>query len=706
MRRTKEFEAYLDDYGVIVVYLKQSFYQGYSDAFFLTDNESETLECKITSRELASNEYTKYILEIPGTLTIGKEYEVIEEHAKRTVLQYGMIVKTKKFDQAFYYDNNDLGANYHREFTEFVLWAPTASQVMVHVENGTVSVQWLNRESKGIFRGIINGDLDGLKYVYHVKVNGTWREVVDPYAKSLNTNGKMGVIINPQRLKTIPSVKVSPSIINMSDHIIYELSIRDFTSSPTSNSSFPMQYRGVYEPGRSYQQYATGIDYLSKLGVTMVQLMPVHDFATVDEVNVEKYYNWGYDPHHFMALEGSYSSNPKDGYSRILEFRQLVAELHNRGMYVSIDLVYNHVYDMQSNSLELVVPNYYFRMNEVGNISNGSFCGNDYESRALMARKYLVDCCRNWINLYDLDGFRFDLMGIIDIKTSNMIVEAARQLKPEFKVYGEGWNMPTMLSEGEKTTIENASLTPGIAFFNDRFRDVVKGSTDYHQRGAKGYASGDLSKVALMKNVLSGSVIGFGQGTYFIDPQQSINYVECHDNQTLWDKLKECCKEDTREQRIDRVKLIMTVLMISQGVPFIHAGQEFCRTKNQDHNSYRSSDEINKIDFQRRINYQEVVDYTIDMIKLRKMFPHFRLNDMQHISQAVSFEEDYHGLLIYRINYQQQVIECLINVTNHVIIHQYPLAVRLIANEAGLLTERMDMQIVTVNPRTVTIVVK
>lgn len=686
MRKIRDFEAYFDGYQQIVVYLRKSYFGGNSDFFYLTDNKEFNVRCSITSREMSTGEYTKYRLNLEAPIKIGTDYEIIDSHAKRHQVEYGTVVKTKQFDQEFAYLNDDLGVTFSLLETRFALWSPVASEVtLALLNNGKRKEYALKRTESGVFRTKIRGNLGGYNYKYLIKISGSWDELVDPYAKSLTANGKWGVIINPSKAHVdIYELELDKTLV---DHVIYEVSVRDITSAKEANVKYPMTYLGLSQTDTSYQGYPTGIDYIADLGVTMVQLMPVYDFASVDETDIKRFYNWGYDPNHYMSLEGGFSTNPDDGYSRVVEFKRLVSTMHRKGIAVCLDLVYNHVFDMEANNLWKLIPNYFFRMTSTAATSNGSFCGNDYESQTIMGRKYLVDCCINWIKEYDIDAFRFDLMGIIDLETMNTIVKEAKKIKPNFLVYGEGWNMPTMLPDNLKTTIANNLLVPEVGFFSDRFRDVVKGSAAHGEESLRGYASNDLSKIEFMKNVLTAGIVPYGTFAYVSDPKQMVNYVECHDNQTLWDKLKGCCNDEVRELRIERQKLINACVLVSQGAPFLHSGQEFCRTKHLEHNSYRSNDEINKIDYQRMINYRQVVDYTSSMIQLRKDFPEFRLKTKAEIEKQITFSNLSNGALLYRITGKKRVVDCFINPASSAIDYEYLETVEVVANKKGYLKE-------------------
>ena len=702
MRKTEDFVAYIDDYQMIVVYLNNNYYDGNSNYFNLSTKGGSALSCTIIEKQ-SSRDYIKYVLQLAEVIIIGEIYELCDSHDKKIAVEYGIITKTTRFDQENSYLGDDLGVSYSRKQSTFALWSPTSHSVRLLLVKGRRRQEFMMaRSERGVFRLALAGNWGGYRYCYYLEMPKAQVKVVDPYAKSLSANTEYGVVINPAKIKQDlgKAIELGPYV----DQIIYEISVRDMTSAPSANVRFPRKYLGLAESKTKYHNYSTALDYIASLGVTMLQVLPVTDFGSVDELNLDAGYNWGYDPVHFMALEGGYSRKPQDGYSRIVEFKKMIKAFHNHNLAVSLDLVYNHVYQVENSAFNKLVPNYYFLMNEEGELSNGSYCGNDYDSAKIMARKYLIDSCLNWVREYDIDAFRFDLMGIIDNETMNQIVERMREIKPHFIVYGEGWDMPAMLESSQKTTINNHQQTPQIAFFSDRFRDVVKGSSHHNEERTPGYGSYNVNLIEDMKNVMAASVLDYGWGPYVAEPHQMINYVECHDNLTLWDKLSYCCESEGEKERLARVKLMNACVLLAQGVPFIHAGQEFARTKMLDHNSYRSSDEINKIDYQRMIQYHSVVNYTKDLIRLRKDYPQFRLLDKASIARQVSFENLDHGCLLYRIVNEEGQLDCFINPTYETIDYEYDKAVLILANEAGYLDREFRQRIITVNPLTVVVI--
>ncbi len=709
MEAITDIRAYLDSYEMITVAMSNRYYDGKCSHFHLRYPNGELKQLTIKSIEQYMRDETIYRLEAPHDLIIGEEYELVEEHAKSKVLEYSMIVKTKQFEEEFGYDKHDLGSIYQPDKTTFAVWAPTASKVKVEVTlpktKEALCIE-LKRTEKGVFRGVVHLDLELATYVYLVRVNGIWQEAIDPYAKASSPNHKSSVVMNPAKLKVNLNHDKLPVFQNYTDAVIYEASVRDF--SMALHTPHAGTFLGMMEEGlQTSSLQKAGFDYLVDLGITHLQLLPVYDFYTVDENHPQKYYNWGYDPIQWMVPEGSYASDVANPYSRILELKQLIAKMHAHGIRVIMDVVYNHFYGIAESAFEKIVPNYYFRRSEVGAYSNGSFCGNDFETACVMGRNYILDSCKLWMEEYGFDGFRFDLMGIIDVETMNMIVKQGKAIKPDSMYYGEGWNMPTMLPDERKAMMFNHSKLPYTAFFNDRYRDIIKGKSGSDEINVKGYASGNTLMIQETKGVLLGNVLPNATRFEFAHPTQSLNYVECHDNATCWDKLKECCKEDDRERRLEKQKLIIGMILVSQGIPFLHMGQEFCRTKNGVHNSYASSDAINSIDWERKDRYMSVVEYTKDMIALRKQFNCFRYQTKAEIEQHIVLETFADNSLVYRLrdiedqDYEELIV--LVNPTNVISIYELPQEYEIIANESGLLAKRVATHRLLSNPSTLTV---
>lgn len=642
MRMLNNFEAYIDTYDTINVYMSKNFYGGKSRIFHLKDSNDNLIPLTIRSKTEPNQHFVHYSLSIDTPLNIGEEYFLYDEHCQATPAIYSHIVKTQKFNDEFFYDGDDLGIQYHPEKTIFKVWAPTATTVSVCLKKGrekrTIPME---RKKKGIWEATVLGNILHEKYTYIVQMHGKYQETADPYSPFLGTNGLYSVVDDLRLLDLEDKVPV-PAMNSSTDAIVYEVSVRDMSSQTGTGIPHPKTFIGFTEENDLSKERRTGFSYIKELGVTHLQFMPVFDFGSTDERYPSIYYNWGYDPMHYRALEGSYCLDPAHPRERILEFRRMINKIHKEGMKVNFDLVFNHVWNQGRFGLEVLCPNYYFMMNTNGDFSNGSFCGNDIDTRPPMSRKYFLDTVDLLIDLYDADGFRFDLMGILDISLMNEIVKRARAKKKDFMVYGEGWNMPSFMPEDLRASQNNQHKMPEIGHFSDRFRETIRGSNGELER--KGYASGDTGKIADAMQVMRASVLE----NRYDSPNKAINYVECHDNHTLWDKNRVACQNETPEQRQKRQMLANAMVLFAQGVPFLHAGQEFGRTKQNLGNTYNRSDNYNRIDYFRRNRHEAIVNETKKMIEIRKNHPSLRLATVDEIRDNVIVESIENQVLVYK----------------------------------------------------------
>lgn len=693
MRQHTYYEAYLDDFDKIVVFMSKESYGGSSNHFHLRDRFGHIQELNIQSIEQIPSNYNKYTLHVPSPLVIGNEYYVVHQFAREAILEYAGITKTAKFDEMFYYNGTDLGVTYAKGMSKFALWAPTAARVKLEIcKNGVINTYEMRRSEQGVFRYAVLDNLENASYVYLVRVNGEWHEALDPYGIASSPNSQRSVVVDPEKIKV--ENYVLEDMKSACDAIIYETSVRDFTMQRGIGIEHPGTFLGFCEETKISEGMQTGFAYLKSLGITHVQLMPVMDFGSVDENYPTLFYNWGYDPVQWSCLEGSLSSDATNHYARIFEFIKLVETCHDHGIRVNLDVVFNHVYDMPKSSLNLIVPNYYFQMNEYGEFSNGTYCGNDVDSSRKMCRKLIVDTCKFLATTYKIDGLRFDLMGILDIDTMNEVYAVTHEINPNFMIYGEGWDMPSALAQNRRASMNNSAMMPEIAHFSDRFRDIVKGNTSEYEVNAKGYCSGAVYMIDIMKNVMIASCQDYGDRKLFENPRNVINYVECHDNMTCWDKLKECCKEDTREIRIQRQKMCIAAVLLAQGIPFLHSGQEFARTKHGKPNTYNDSDEINKMDYDRRNRYQEIVDSTKALIGIRKKYSCLRYDNAQDIQKYVEFEDIDHKVLVYKVKDEQEELVIFFNPTMEHFLYHLPEAYELLYYNAEIKNEAyQDVQI-------------
>ncbi|MES9664012.1 type I pullulanase [Bacillus cereus] len=569
--------------------------------------------------------------------------------------EIGKVIRSEEFDNLFYYGGNDLGNMYTPQETKFRLWAPTASEAKLVTykkwsDNIGTEIN-MQQGEKGTWKAELKGNQKGLFYTYKVKIGDKWTEAVDPYVRAASVNGDKGAVVdleetNPKKWKA----NKKPKFKNPEDAIIYELHVRDLSIQPESGIKQKGKYLGVTEKGtKGPEGVKTGLDHMKDLGVTHVQLLPIFDYASVNEENLnEPQYNWGYDPKNFNVPEGSYSTNPYEPTVRITELKQMIQTLHDNNLRVVMDVVYNHMYNAAESNFHKLVPGYYYRYNEDGTLANGTGVGNDTASERKMMRKFMVDSVTYWAKEYNLDGFRFDLMGIHDYETMNEIRKAINQIDPSIILHGEGWDLNTPLAAELKANQKNAEKMKGIAHFNDNIRDGLKGSV--FEEKENGFINGkENMEDRIKKGITAGIDYDTNTSTYQ-DPEQVLTYVEAHDNHTLWDKLELTNPGDSEEVRKQMHKLSSSILVTSQGIPFLHAGQEFMRTKYGDHNSYKSPDSINQMDWLRRAAFNNEVEYMKGLIDLRKKYPAFRMTSAEQIKTHVSFIDTPKNVVAYKID--------------------------------------------------------
>lgn len=634
-------KAYAVAFDEIRVYLSKGYYNGISSQFYIKNIENdELIPLNGDSLNNSSQDgFQEYVFHT--NFTMGKVYKVVDAYGLSCYLDFSKLSMCEEFDELYFYDHNDLGNQYTKEKTTFKVWAPLATGVILKVMkwNGETELFPMKRQKKGVYFVEVCEDLELEQYVYLIRHTNSYEVTLDPYAYSSSSNGRASIIVD---LEKVPCRQFDlPVLEKMTDMVIYETSVRDFSMSSTSGMKNKGKFLAFTELNTSTDSgNPTGLDYLSCLGITHLQLMPIADFATVDEKNPLELYNWGYDPLAYNVTEGSYVTDPDDGYMRMTEAQRMVESLHSRGIRVVMDVVFNHMHDVNINALERTVPYYFFRRNEDGSLSNGSWCGNDLNTTALMCRKYILDMCRRWQVLYGIDGFRFDLMGIIDQETMKLVDAQGKALDPSFVVYGEGWNMPTALDEEMRTTIQNNLKTPYIGFFNDFFRDTLRGT---NQMETKGYFSGDTYKTNdAMKAICNLDM--------FAKITQSINYVECHDNATCYDKLQISNYDESEKIRKRRSRLMMAAVILSQGVPFLHSGQEFFRTKGGLSNTYNAGDQVNALDWNRKDMEIDTTQFVQFLIHLRKNNPCFRYGSYDMIRKNVKTENINHRMIKYSLH--------------------------------------------------------
>lgn len=572
------------------------------------------------------------------------------------------------------YSGNDLGASYSKKATTFKVWSPNAASVRVNIfehgsdnegDAGSIMSRAMSLDkTTGVWSVTINGDLLNKYYTYSVTHGKTTKETADVYAKACGVNGQRSMVVdlsttNPDGWENDKHVLVK----NQTDASVWEISVADFSSSESSGVSEANRgkYLAFTEEGTTVNGVqgasSTCVDYLKKLGVKYVQIMPFYDFGSVDESkNIMDQYNWGYDPVNYNCPEGSYSTNPKKGEVRIKECKQMIQALHNAGIGVIMDVVYNHTYTSDS-WLQRTVPNYYYRMNNDGTFSNGSGCSNDTASEHLMFRKYMIDSVTYWASEYHIDGFRFDLMGLHDVTTMNSIRTALDNLYADgsgskILMYGEAWDMATNCDEGTVLASQKnlKQLSDRIGAFDDTIRDAIKGSTG----GTDGAFVQEGSRRANLKTGIAGqsdTTTGWANV-----PSQCVTYASCHDNLCLYDKLvgsvygADGKYRKRYEDLVAMNKLSAAIVITSQGIPFSLGGEEFCRSKDGDDNSYASSRKENMLDWENVDLYSDVIEYYRGLYKIRDAFAAFSDSTAATANSLAYLSDVPKGVMGYTIN--------------------------------------------------------
>ena len=547
---------------------------------------------------------------------------------------------------AYAYSGDDLGATYSKTSTTFKVWAPTASSVKLKRYKtgsdsesgaGVIGTTNMTSQSQGIWSVTISGDLAGTYYTYLVTVSGTTYETNDIYAKTTGVNGQRAMVIDLD--STDPEGWSSDHRVtceNQTDAIIWEAHVRDFSASSDSGMTNKGKFLAFTETGTTVNNDGvnpTGVDYLKELGITHVHLLPVFDYATVDETSLDTdQFNWGYDPLNYNVPEGSYSTNPYDGNVRVNEFKQMVQSLHNQGIGVVMDVVYNHTSagsGKTNNWFDRTVPGYYYRQNSDGTYSNASGCGNETASDRAMYRKYMIDSVVYWATEYHIDGFRFDLMGIHDVATMNAIRAALDEVDPNIIIYGEPWTAASTTCPSATAVQSNMSQVDSrIAAFNDKSRDAIKGSC--FDASSSGFIQGASGfETALKGSIQANSTSMSGSNQWSKQPSQTVTYTSAHDNYTLYDKLVKSVKGgsgySTRyEDLVAMNKMAGAIILTSQGMSFFQAGEEFARTKYGDENSYASATSVNQLVWSNTKTYSDIVDYYAGLIDIREAYSPFR----------------------------------------------------------------------------------
>ncbi len=539
------------------------------------------------------------------------------------------VYSSEDFESKFTY-SGDLGFFWSPEKTFFRLWAPTATEAKLRFyksgdpeESDFIEETNMTADICGTWVAEKSGNLNGVYYTFSTVVDGEEREAPDPYARAVGVNGKRSMVVdlsstNPEGWENDRGVFYDK---NITDAVLYELHVRDLSSDENSGILNKGKFLGVSETGtKTPSGISTGLDHIKELGVTHIHFLPSFDYGSVDESKPEEnQFNWGYDPMNFNVPEGSYSTDAENGAVRIREMKTMVQTLHKNGIGAVMDMVYNHVFHADEFCINVLVPGYFSRIDENGKYSDGSGCGNDTASERSMVKKYIVDSVKYWADEYHIDGFRFDLSGLLDIATMNEITEAVHPSHPNVIFYCEGWDMPTKVTKPivELANQYNSEKMPGCSFFSDTMRDLLIGPA--FKTEEKGFISGREGLEPVLEQCFRGMPF------WCKNPSKCVNYVSCHDGFTLFDRISKALPEAGFEEKIRRNNLAAAVYMLSQGIPLFQAGEEMLRSKTKpdgsfEHNSYKSPDSVNGIKWKNleKPEYREVFEYYKGLIRFRK----------------------------------------------------------------------------------------
>ncbi|KPJ22003.1 type I pullulanase [Streptococcus phocae] len=633
----------------------------------------QTVDYRI-ERDYGLSKVEVWLVDGDDTVYYSRQAAVSSPYYSRCVPHaFDLAINSKAFDKRWGF-SGWLGCRYHIDHTTFRLWAPTAERVelvLYHSTDDRASVSQvipMQRGSDhnpddhavnthGVWELELSGDYNYQAYRYRVYYRKrTFRDTRDPYATATTANGRRSIVIDPKAL--IPegfSVRQGKEatwrLDNPNQAVIYEMHVRDFSKSPTSGVSEANRgkFKGLFEKGtRNSFGDKTCFDYVTSLGVTHIQLQPIFDHHQTLDDKGDYAYNWGYDPENYNVPDASFTSNPHEPATRILELKEAIQAYHDAGISVIMDVVYNHTYSSRDSAFQLAVPDYYYRMNPNGSFQNGSGCGNETASEKEMYRKYMIDSILYWTKMFNIDGFRFDLMGLHDIETMRMIRQELDKIDPRILMYGEGWDMGIGLAPDQKAKKENASQLPGIGFFNDDQRNAIKGAEVYgHFK--KGFVSG-----ASTEDLVAKAILGSDELNGYLTPSQVVNYVEAHDNYNLNDLFWALNPDDTKAVHTKRVQLASAMNILMQGICFMQIGQEFLRTKlyptgankvltdddkHRAMNSYNAPDEVNQVDWRKVSLERETVAFVKALIFLKTKTPLFSYQTFEDIRKHVYIEK-------------------------------------------------------------------
>jgi pullulanase len=568
------------------------------------------------------------------------------------------------------YTGKDLGLTYSPKASTFKIWAPTATAVKLNLYKSDMGgTAWLsvtmNKGTNGVWLTTLPENLKNSYYTFQVNIGNTWsEEVVDPYAKACGTNGLRAQVVDLQETNPVGWAQdTSPNFSTankQTDAIIYELHVRDASIHASSGIKNKGKFLGLAELGtKNNAGQSTGLSHIKELGVTHVHLLPFYDYNSVDETKAATQYNWGYDPVNYNIPEGSYSTNPVDGKVRIKELKELVKTMHSNGLRIIMDVVYNHTALTKNSNFNILVPDYYYRKRADGTFSDASGCGNETASDKAMYQKFMIESVVYWVKEYHIDGFRFDLMGVHDIQTMNLISDTLHKIKPSIVLYGEGWTSGSSpLSEEKRALKKNAAQLNGIAVFSDDMRDGIKGSV--FNINDRGFATGNTGNSESVKFgiVAAGNhpqinynKVNYSKGPYTAGPAGLINYADCHDNNILWDKIELSFKDASEKDRTKMHELAYAIVLTAQGASFLHAGTEFLRTKNGVENSFDKGDMVNGINWDLKTKNNATYQFIKSLIQIRRAHPAFRMQTAAQIATHLNFESNHPaGIIAYSIN--------------------------------------------------------
>lgn len=555
-------------------------------------------------------------------------------------------------NEEFIYNGDDLGAVYSKNNTVFKIWSPAAQEMKLVIyddyKNDNRNIYPMLKGGNGVWEVKLEGDYKNKYYNYKVTINNIEKETPDPYAKGAAANGEKGMVvdfkdINPEGWEN----HKRPNPIKKTEAIIYEMHVRDFSISEDSGIKNKGKYLAFTEKStETLDNISTGLAHLKDLGITHLHLLPVYDFHGVDETKGG--YNWGYNPFLYNVLEGSYCTNPYDGRVRIKEFKQMVQVLHENGICVVMDVVFNHTYTTGDSPFDILVPKYYYRTDNNGMYTNGSGCGNETASEKPMMRKFIIDSVKFWAKEYKIDGFRFDLMALHDIETMREVESELRNINSNIMIFGEPWTGGESALSPSKQLRKGSQKGMNIAMFNDEIRNAIKGDNDGI---GLGFVNGAHGLEKDVKRGIAGSIKydeelwGFTQ-----EPGESINYVSSHDNLCLFDKFEKSNPKNSPEERERMNRLALSIILTSQGIPFIQGGTEILRTKKGIHNSYNAGDYINKIEWSRKKKYRKTYEYIKGLIALRKSQKVMTLDNAEEVKKCLRFIDSPKNTVVYLLN--------------------------------------------------------